>query len=142
MGDTETGALTSSLGMRKRALLPLVAALLVPTIAPAQPDHPKVAVVFSGGSAKGFTQVGVLEVLEEVGMPIDLVTGTSMGAIIGGLYAVGYSPREIERIAVTEDWNTFFRKPTDRRAQTLVDKEESERYTITFPLDRARPALP
>ena len=133
---------TALRSMRRQALQVTVAALLVPTIAPGQPDHPKVAVVFSGGSAKGFTQVGVLEVLEEVGMPIDLITGTSMGAIIGGLYAVGYSPRDIERLAVTEDWNTFFKKPTDRRSQTLVDKEESERYTVTFPLNRARPALP
>jgi NTE family protein len=104
--------------------------------------HPRVALVLSGGSAKGFSQIGVLQVLEEIGMPIDLVTGTSMGAIIGGLYAVGYSPQELERLAVTEDWTSFFRRPTNRRDQSLVEKIDDQRYTITFPINRARPGLP
>ena len=113
------------------------------TSAPASiAQHPRVALVLSGGSAKGFSQIGVLQVLDEIGMPIDLVTGTSMGAIIGGLYAVGYSPRELERLAVTEDWSSFFRRPTNRRDQSLVEKFDDQRYTITFPINRARPGLP
>jgi len=98
--------------------------------------------VLSGGSAKGFAQIGVLQVLQELGVPVDLVTGTSMGSIIGGLYAVGYSPRDLEHLAVTEDWSNFFKRPTSRRDQSLVDKSVDERYTISFPLNRARPGLP
>jgi len=104
--------------------------------------HPRVALVLSGGSAKGFAQIGVLQVLQELGVPVDLVTGTSMGSIIGGLYAVGYSPRDLEHLAVTEDWSNFFKRPTSRRDQSLVDKSVDERYTISFPLNRARPGLP
>jgi len=104
--------------------------------------HPKVAVVLSGGSAKGFAHIGVLQALEDAGVPIDLVTGTSMGAIIGGLYAVGYSSRDLERLAITEDWSNFFKRPTDRRDRALADKDQDQRYALTFPLNRARPGLP
>ena len=56
----------------------------------------KVAVVLSGGGAKGVTHIGVLQALEENGIPIDYIAGTSMGAIIGGLYAAGYSPDQMD----------------------------------------------
>ena len=104
--------------------------------------HPRVGVVLSGGSAKGFAHIGVLQVLEQMGVPVDLVTGTSMGAIVGGLYAVGYSPAELEHLVVTEDWDTFFRRPTDRREQSIPEKLDDERFMLTFPLERARPGLP
>ena len=60
-------------------------------------ERKKVAVVLGGGGAKGVAHIGVLKVLEEAGIPIDIVAGTSMGAIVGGLYAIGYSPDEIKR---------------------------------------------
>lgn len=126
------------------ALLALTAAKAAAQSAslPDDAPHPRVAVVLSGGSAKGFAQIGVFQVLEELGIPVDLVTGTSMGAIIGGLYAVGYSPHDLERLAATEDWSNFFKRPTNRRYQSLADKIDDQRYTITFPLNRARPGLP
>jgi NTE family protein len=105
-------------------------------------DHPRVAVVLSGGSAKGFSQIGALDVIELAGIPVDLVTGTSMGAIIGGLYAAGYSPAALERIVATEDWSGVFRPPEDRRNRSIADKGEDQRYAVTFPLNRARPGLP
>ncbi len=104
--------------------------------------RPRVAVVLSGGNAKGFAEVGVLRVLESLHVPIDLVTGTSMGAIIGGLYAMGYSPDDLEHLAVSEDWSSFFARPDNRRDRTIDTKGASERYVITFPLHRARPGLP
>ncbi len=103
---------------------------------------PRVAVVLGGGTAKGFAHIGVLDELERMGVPIDLVTGTSMGAIIGGLYASGYSPSELESIVTREDWSGLFRNPTDRRLQRLYEKQQDEKFTITFPLDRGRPTLP
>jgi NTE family protein len=112
------------------------------TTALANVKHPRVAVVLSGGTAKALTQIGVLQVLEELGVPIDAVTGTSMGAIIGGLYAAGYSPNALERLVTAENWGTFFKNTPDRRLQRTHEQLEDERFTITFPLQRARPNLP
>src|SRR3954466_14156603 len=95
---------------------------------------PRVAVVLGGGTAKGFAHIGVLDELERMGVPIDLVTGTSMGAIIGGLYASGYSPERLETMLGQEDWGNILRSPTDRRLQRLHEKEQ-DRFTISFPLD-------
>ena len=61
----------------------------------------KVALVLSGGSALGMAHIGVIKVLEQAGIPIDIVVGTSMGSIVGGLYAAGYSPDEMEKIVTT-----------------------------------------
>lgn len=66
--------------------------------------RPRVGLVLSGGSAHGFAHVGVLKVLEELRVPVDVVAGTSMGSVVGGLYASGMSPAEMERIILTTDW--------------------------------------
>jgi NTE family protein len=112
------------------------------TTALAATPSPRIAVVLGGGTAKGFAHIGVLDELERMHVPIDLVTGTSMGAIIGGLYASGYSPAALEGLVENEDWSTFFRSATDRRLQPLYQKLQDERFTISFPLDRGRPTLP
>ena len=133
-----------------RARISFVLALAVaPSSSRAQPassplpaPSPRIAVVLGGGTAKGFAHIGVIDELEKMGMPIDLVTGTSMGAIIGSLYAAGYSPAELQQIVEREDWGGFFRNPTDRRLQRLYEKQQEQRFTITFPVDRGRPTLP
>ena len=128
------------------ALLAVCAAEGAAQAAPAVPvtgvPHPIVGLVLSGGSAKGFAHIGVLEVLQELGIHVDLVTGTSMGAIIGGLYAAGYSPAQLDTLVTREDWGNLFRRPTDRRRQSPAEKAASEKYMITFPLEHARIALP
>ena len=67
-------------------------------------ERPKIAIVFGGGGAKGAAEVGALKVIEEAGVKADYVVGTSMGAVIGGLYAAGYSAKEIEKMLLNEDW--------------------------------------
>ena len=104
--------------------------------------YPRVAVVLSGGTAKALTQIGVLDVLEQLGVPIDLITGTSMGAVMGGLYAAGYTPHQLEHIVESEPWGTFFKSPTDRRLQRRYEQLDDGRFTITFPLERGLPTLP
>ncbi len=104
--------------------------------------HPRVGLVLSGGSAKGFAHIGVLEVLQQLGVHVDIVTGTSMGAIMGGLYAAGYTPAQLDSMVTGEDWGDLFRRPTDRRQQSPAQKEANERYMITFPLEHARIVLP
>jgi len=69
-----------------------------------QPRRPKVGLVLSGGAAKGLAHIGVLKILEEAGIQPDYITGTSMGSIIGGLYAVGYSPDSLHRLAISQNW--------------------------------------
>ncbi|MCL4809269.1 MAG: patatin-like phospholipase family protein, partial [Thermoanaerobaculia bacterium] len=66
--------------------------------------RPRIGLVLSGGSAHGFAHVGVLTVLEELRVPVDVVAGTSMGSVVGGLYASGMSPAEMERLLLTTDW--------------------------------------
>ena len=71
-------------------------------------SQPKIGLVLAGGGAKGLAHVGVLNVLEEAGVKIDLIVGTSMGAIVGGLYAMGLSARELEELVLTIDWENIF----------------------------------
>ena len=69
--------------------------------------RPRVAVVLSGGGAKGTAHIGALKVIEEAGVPIDMIVGTSMGSIIGGLYAIGYTTEQLDSIFMAQDWNTL-----------------------------------
>ena len=70
--------------------------------------RPKVAVVLAGGGARGIAHISVLKAIEEAGIPVDMVGGTSMGAIVGGFYAAGYTPSEIESIVRSMDWRFLF----------------------------------
>ena len=65
----------------------------------------KVGVVLSGGGAKGMAHIGALKVIEEAGIPIDYVVGTSMGSIIGGLYSIGYTPEQMDSMVRRQDWS-------------------------------------
>lgn len=88
-----------------RFLIPVVLGFgLMPAETTSQPFRPKTGIVLSGGGARGLAHIGVLKVLEEVNMPIDFIGGTSMGSIVGGLYASGYSANQLEEIAMTTDW--------------------------------------
>ncbi len=93
----------------------LLLALAPATADEAPPPRPRVGLVLSGGGALGLAHIGVLAVLEELRIPVDCIAGTSMGGIVGGLYAAGYSPGELEQIAATLDWNELVRDSPDRR---------------------------
>ena len=71
-------------------------------------SQPKIGLTLSGGGAKGLAHIGILEAIDSAGLRVDCITGTSMGSIIGSLYAAGYSGKEIERIARDIDWNFLF----------------------------------
>lgn len=98
-------------------------------------DSPKVGLVLSGGGAKGLAHIGVLKVLEEQGVKIDYIGGTSMGAIIGGLYASGYSARELDSIFNQQNFDILIQDDLPRRAKTFYEKEDAEKYAITLPFD-------
>ncbi|HCE3065397.1 TPA: patatin-like phospholipase family protein [Vibrio parahaemolyticus] len=98
------------------------------------PTRPKVAVVLAGGGAKGAAHIGVLKALEEMHIPVDIITGTSMGAYVGGLYATGMSADEIESFIYFVDWNSGYRDRVDRSQRRVRDKEYEDRYQITTDL--------
>ncbi|HCG7664859.1 TPA: patatin-like phospholipase family protein [Vibrio parahaemolyticus] len=98
------------------------------------PARPKVAVVLAGGGAKGAAHIGVLKALEEMHIPVDIITGTSMGAYVGGLYATGMSADEIESFIYSVDWNSGYRDRVDRSQRRVRDKEYEDRYQITTDL--------
>lgn len=101
--------------------------------APDKNARPKVGVVLAGGGAKGAAHVGVLKYLEEQGIPIDYVAGTSMGAIIGGLYALGYTPDEIDRIIKDADWQTLLSNSVPRIFESYDVKKRNDSYLLSLP---------
>jgi NTE family protein len=96
----------------------------------------KVAVVLSGGGAKGAAHVGALKVIEEAGIPVDMVVGTSMGSIIGGLYAIGYTPAQMDSIISSQDWTALLTDMSDRKQELLSDKQRSEQYVLSLPFKK------
>lgn len=97
-------------------------------------DRPTIALVLAGGGAKGAAHIGVLKALEELHIPVDIVTGTSMGAFVGGLYATGMSADEIESLIDTVDWSSGYRDRVERSDKNVRDKDLNDRYQINTDL--------
>src|SRR6059058_2654289 len=102
----------------------------------------KVGVALSGGAARGLAHIGVLKVLEEAGVPVDVITGTSMGSVVGGLYAVGYTAAQLDTIVTTEDWYRLLTDPVDRRDLAVERKFTEDHYLLTLPIQRGGIKLP
>ena len=105
-------------------------------------NRPKVGLVLSGGGAKGMAHVGVLKVLEEVGMPIDYIGGTSMGSIVGGFYAAGYSANQIDSIIQTVNWEYLLSDGITRRELSITEKYDTDRFLLSFPFSKKGLRLP
>ncbi len=98
------------------------------------PHRPRIGLVLSGGGARGAAHVGVLKVLEDMHVPVDAVAGTSMGAVVGGLYASGLDARQIEKLMTSNIWQEAFRDRPSREDLTLRRKQEDENFLVKFPL--------
>ncbi|QRX63756.1 patatin-like phospholipase family protein [Dysgonomonadaceae bacterium zrk40] len=98
-------------------------------------EHPrkKVAVVLSGGSAKGFVHVGVLKVLERAGIPIDYIAGTSMGAVVGGIYAVGYDAEMIDSLIQLQEWNYLMSDNINRENLLATQRDRRNEFIVSLP---------
>ena len=94
--------------------------------------RPKVALVLSGGGAKGFSHIGVLKVLEEEGIPVDIIVGTSIGSLVGGIYAMGYSSDEIYRIAKAQKWDALLKDEVPRAYLSRHDQMIRQRYLLSL----------
>lgn len=105
-------------------------------------DRPTVGLALSGGTARGLAHVGVLRGLEDAGIPVDVVAGTSMGAVVGGLYAAGHDAGGLRRIALEVDWDGIFREAEERVPAWPRSPAEGERYLAGFPIRGGRPSLP
>ena len=102
---------------------------------------PKIGLVLSGGGAKGFAHIGVLKVLEEAKIPIDFIAGTSIGGIVGGLYACGYDAITLEKIILKQDLAGMLTNEFRSEFSTAIDKEDEARYIVSFPFDQKKLAL-
>ncbi|MEN8162522.1 MAG: patatin-like phospholipase family protein [Acidobacteriota bacterium] len=102
----------------------------VPAAEPPPEDGPELVLVLSGGGARGAAHIGVLRVLEEMHIAPDMVVGTSMGSIVGGLYAAGWSPDEIEELLVSIDWNQVFTARVPRSSLSFRRKQDDRPFLI------------
>lgn len=120
-----------------KRFLAIVSLLLLTLTATAQDTvvshRPKVGLVLSGGGAKGFSHIGALKVIEEAGIPIDYIGGTSMGSIVGGLYAVGYDVPMLEKITVEQNWDRILKDEIPRKFLPLEKRLNERHYLMTFP---------
>ena len=104
--------------------------------------RPLVGLVLSGGGAKGIAHVGALKVIEELGIPIDYIGGTSMGSIVGGLYALGYTSSQLELYMKGADWQNLLTDRILRRHVSIYEKGERKRYCLQIPIAGRRFELP
>ncbi len=107
-----------------------------------QENRPKIGLVLSGGAAKGISHIGVLKVLEEAGISVDYIGGTSMGSIVGGLYATGYDAAALEKLALTQDWTALLGDAVPLSSISIEEKNELQKYFLSFPAQGFRISLP
>ena len=103
--------------------------------------RPTVALVLSGGGAKGAAHVGALKYLEEVGIPIDMVLGTSMGGLIGGLYSLGYSPTFLDSLLRSVDWTQIMSDKVPSELTSYQDRKYKEKYVLGIPFYYSKDGL-
>jgi len=121
----------------------LIILLLFPLLVVGQEkQQPKIGLVLSGGGAKGLAHIGILKEIDKAGLQIDYIGGTSMGAIVGGLYAAGYSGEQIEQIVKSVDLNHILQDVLPRNALPYFEKEFGEKHAISLPVTKKGIRLP
>ncbi|MCU0639386.1 MAG: patatin-like phospholipase family protein [Candidatus Krumholzibacteria bacterium] len=122
---------------RPFSCLPLMIAVLLAfsgalraSSAPGGEERPRIGLALSGGGARGAAHIGVLKVLEKYNVPIDYIAGTSMGALVGGLYASGWSPAELERLISEIDWTDSFLDVIPRSDRSFRRKRDDDLYLV------------
>ncbi|MCB0589284.1 MAG: patatin-like phospholipase family protein [Phaeodactylibacter sp.] len=108
------------------------------TFSQSLPARPKIGLVLSGGAAKGMAHVGVLKVLEEAGIQPDIITGTSMGSIIGGLYAIGYRADTLERLLLEQDWDRVLSDRIPLQEVIFEEKDYFENQLLELPFEEGK----
>lgn len=129
--------LTASVSLSARSIDPVADSIAVQQMR-ARMDkirehRPTVALVLSGGGAKGIAHIGVIRYVESLGIPVDLVVGTSMGGLIGGLYSLGYTPEQMDTLVRNIDWGWAFSDRLSRKYYSYSDARYREKYLISIP---------
>lgn len=117
-------------------------AMLMMVVFPTLAQRPKVGLVLSGGGAKGVAHIGVIRALEKAGIVPDYITGTSMGALVGGLYAIGYSPDQLDSISQSIDWDVLLTNQVPLNEIAIEEKFYYDRYMIELPVEGVKVSLP
>lgn len=115
--------------------------LLLPSKNTLQKDL-KIGLVLSGGGAKGLAHIGVLKVIDSLGIKIDYIAGTSMGAVVGGLYASGYSGKDLDSIFSVTDFEALIQDKLPRKAKTFYEKKQADKYIVSLPFDHFNLRIP
>ena len=105
-------------------------------------SKPKIGLVLSGGGAKGFAHIGVLKVLEQAGVKIDYIGGTSMGAVVGGLYASGYNAHQLDSIFKATNFDELIKDFIPRSSKNFYEKKNDELYAFVLPFNKFRIGIP
>ena len=105
-------------------------------------NRPKIGLALSGGSAKGFAHAGVIKVIDSLQIPIDYIAATSFGSIIGALYSMGYSGKDLERMGAETDWNKVLTDLPDRKELPYFKKLDSDKYQLQLGLKGYKPIAP
>ncbi|AFD05499.1 patatin-like phospholipase family protein [Solitalea canadensis] len=101
-------------------------------------ERPKIGLTLSGGGAKGLAHIGILQAIDSVGLKIDYISGTSMGAIMGALYAAGYSGNDLEKISRNTSWDRLLTNQPDLRSIVFEEKSEFDRYAVELPVVKGK----
>jgi NTE family protein len=127
------------ISIRKQTMILSIVALFAINSASAQ--RPKVGLVLSGGGAKGVSHIGILQAIDSAGLKIDYITGTSMGSIMGSLYAIGNSGKEIEEISNNLDWDAMLSNKPLYSDISIDEKDEFDQYAAEIGLKKFKPVL-
>lgn len=123
----------------KPVLLIIIGCFFIQVAAAQQKEQrPKIGLTLSGGGAKGLAHIGILEAIDSAGLKIDYITGTSMGSVVGGLYAAGYSGDSIESVARSLDWDVLFSTKPTLNQISIEEKSEYEKYALTVPFEKGK----
>ncbi len=128
--------------MKREIIIAILTVLSLFCNAEGSSKRPKIGLVLSGGGAKGFAHVGALKVIEEAGIPVDYITGTSVGSIVGGLYAVGYDASMLENIIQNQNWEELLSNGFKREYIPAITKEELSRYLLSLPIETRKISIP
>lgn len=126
----------------KKHLLFLSLFMMIQVCFGQEQSRPKIGLVLSGGGAKGLAHIGVLKVIDSLGIKVDYIAGTSMGAVVGGLYASGYNANQLDSIFSAIDVDALIQDYTPRESKSFYEKRNDEIYALTLPFNNFKLGLP